>query len=91
MLDGGIVLTISFWIMIFMFTIETNSIKQKKYKLLSNAGLITLLFIMIFESTTLYCYMYIVLSIIFVLPLIEKSENYEKKLVRIGELYHGSF
>ena len=42
MLDGGIVLTISFWIMIFMFTIETNSIKQKKYKLLSNKSEATL-------------------------------------------------
>ena len=65
LLDGGIVLTVSFWNMIIGFAKEINKIPMVKYKVLCNASLIALLFVMLFDSTTLYIYMYMILSIIF--------------------------
>ena len=62
-LDGGIVLVIFFWMMIFQFSTQINAIKNTKYKVLCNATLIALLFVMLFESTTLYIYMYMILTI----------------------------
>lgn len=65
LLDGGIILTISFWNMIIGFAKEINKIRMVKYRVLCNASLIALLFVMLFDSTTLYIYMYMILSIIF--------------------------
>lgn len=65
LLDGGILLTISFWNMIIGFAKEINKIGMGKYRVLCNASLIALLFVMLFDSTTLYIYMYMILSIIF--------------------------
>lgn len=65
LLDGGIILTISFWNMIIGFAKEINKIRMVKYRVLCNTSLIALLFVMLFDSTTLYIYMYMILSIIF--------------------------
>lgn len=68
MLDGGVILTIGFWNMILVFASKINYLKEKKYIVLCNAVLLVLLIIMLFDSTTLYVYMYIVLAIIYSLP-----------------------
>ena len=64
-LDGGLVLTISFWWMILGFAKNINKIRITRYKILCNVSLLALLSVMLFESTTLYIYMYMILSIIF--------------------------
>lgn len=64
-MDGGLILTIAFVMMILGFVKRVNEIKMIKYKVLCNASLIALLFIMVFDSTTLYIYMYMILSVIF--------------------------
>ena len=61
----SVILMISFWGMILGFAKDINKIKITRYRVLCNASLIALLFIMLFESTTLYIYMYMILSIIF--------------------------
>lgn len=75
LLDGGIVLMISFWIMILTFVNDINNIKIIRYRVLCNACLIALLFVMIVDSTTLYIYMYIILSIMFCVDKIIKNEG----------------
>ena len=73
LLDGGLVLAFAFWTMILGFAKNINKIKIVRYKVLCNASLMALLFIMLFDSTTLYIYMYMILSIIFsVRKLIQK-------------------
>lgn len=64
LLDGGIVLTFAFWNMMIGFAKAINRIKTARYRVLCNASLIALLFVMLFDSTTLYIYMYMILSII---------------------------
>lgn len=64
-LDGGLALMASFWGMIFGFAKNINRIRITRYKVLCNASLMSLLVIMLFESTTLYIYMYMILSIVF--------------------------
>ena len=56
---------ISFWRMIFGFASNIDKININRYKVLCNASMLALLSIMLFESTTLYVYMYMILSIIF--------------------------
>ena len=77
LLDGGIVLCISFWLMLLTFAKSINRVVEKQYRILSNGCLIVLLLIMVFDSPTLYCYMFILLTIIFALPhvLAEKRET----------------
>ena len=73
-LDGGLVLAFTFWAMILGFAKNINKIKIVRYKVLCNASLMALLFIMLFDSTTLYIYMYMILSIIFsVRKIIQKK------------------
>ena len=73
-LDGGLVLAFTFWTMILGFAKNINKIKIVRYKVLCNASLMALLFIMLFDSTTLYIYMYMILSIIFsVRKIIQKK------------------
>lgn len=68
LIDGGIVLLVLFWTMLFSAVSDVNKIIEKKYRILINAVMITLMFVMIFDSTTSYCYMFIILSIIYSLP-----------------------
>lgn len=76
LLDGGIILTISFWNMIIGFAKGINKITVVRYKVLCNASLIALLFVMLFDSTTLYIYMYMILSIVFYVGhMIKQSEG----------------
>lgn len=75
-LDGGLILSIAFWVMIFGFCKNLKTIKNKKFLILCNAILCVYMLIMIFESISLYYYMFIFLSILYVLPdIIESSEK----------------
>ncbi len=74
-LDGGIIVSIAFLFMLITFCKNTKNIANSKYKVLVNVILITFLFIMIFESTTSYCYMFICFAIIYVLPDIIKNKE----------------
>ena len=78
LLDGGIVLLISFWVMMLKCVQGTKRL-PRKYLVLVNVALSVLLFVMIFESPSLYCYMYIIMAIILVLPKV-LSENQAKVL-----------
>lgn len=84
MLDGGLILTIAFLMMIVAFISKICFIEQKQYRVLVNAVLLTLFFIMIFDSTTLYCYMYIILAIVYVVPSLERTQS--KSGIKTGEL-----
>ncbi len=75
MLDGGIVLTLAFWNMISAFLNRSNYIREKGVRVLCNAVLIALLIVMVFDSTTLYCYMFVILSICYALPELLEDEN----------------
>lgn len=79
LLDGGAVLTIAFWIMIFTFIKPAEKISEGKYRVFVNSSIIALLFVMIFDSTTLYSYMYIILTIIYAAPVLctEKAMKQE--------------
>lgn len=68
MLDGGILLTILFWGMISSFISKIDKVKSKIYRTIGNTSVIILLFLMIFDSTTLYMYMYITLILIYKIP-----------------------
>ncbi|WP_058301362.1 O-antigen ligase family protein [Gorillibacterium timonense] len=75
LLDGGIVLCAAFWTMMFTYASYIDNLKHLRYKVLSNAILIVLLIVMIFDSTTLYCYMFIFLAILVKLPNIENDRS----------------
>lgn len=75
LLDGGIILLASFWGMIFRCIRDIDNILKRKYVVLVNVTLSVLLFIMIFESVSLYCYVYILLAIMLVLPQILDKEK----------------
>ena len=82
LLDGGIILFISFWKMMTTFCENIKRVSNEKVKALSNSILIIFLIIMIFESTTLYSYLFIFLSIVYTLKYnseLNKSMK-EKKL-----------
>lgn len=79
LLDGGLISLILFEFMFFSFCKNTKNISNQKYKAIINTVLIIFSIIMIFESTSLYCYMFMCLSIIYVLPdIIENTEKGEK-------------
>ena len=75
LLDGGLMLTIFFWLMIFTFIKPAKKIPEGKYRVFVNSSIVALLFVMIFDSTTLYSYMYVILTIIHAVPFLctEKS------------------
>jgi len=76
LLDGGIIGFFAFWFMIFHCCENINNIKSSKYRALINAILIAFSVVMIFESTSLYCYMFMCLAIIYVLPsVINKNDK----------------
>ncbi len=83
-LDGGLVGAITFWLMIFTFCKNTKKILSEKYKVLINVIIIIFSAIMIFESTSLYCYMYICLSMIYALPNIIKDIKKGEKNINMG-------
>lgn len=76
LLDGGFIILISFFTMISSYTYQINNIRDRKYKILMNSVLICILFVMIFDSTTLYCYMYIILSLMYSFPEIINLNNH---------------
>ncbi|MDD6808017.1 MAG: O-antigen ligase family protein [Oscillospiraceae bacterium] len=63
-LDGGIVLLVFFWMMILSVSHSINRMNNKRLVIVSNAILICVLFIMIFDSVSLYCYSYVLFAII---------------------------
>lgn len=73
-LDGGIVLCILFFNMLFSFCKNVKYISNKKCKILCNIVLIAILNIMFLESSTIYCYYIICLSIIYVLGMLAKDK-----------------
>ena len=83
LLDGGVMLTISFWIMIFAFIKPAKKIPEVKYRVFVNSSIIALLFVMIFDSTTLYSYMYVVLTIIHAVPFLRTEKSIKEKCGRI--------
>lgn len=83
LLDGGVMLTISFWIMIFAFIKPAKKIPEVKYRVFVNSSIIALLFVMIFDSTTLYSYMYVVLTIIHAVPFLCTEKSIKEKCSRI--------
>lgn len=78
LLDGGLIGLILFTLMIFSFCKNIKNISNPKYKALINIVIIIFSIIMIFESTSLYCYMYMCFSIIYVLPDIIENIKKEK-------------
>ena len=76
-------LTISFWIMIFAFIKPAKKIPEGKYRVFVNSSIIALLFVMIFDSTTLYSYMYVVLTIIHAVPFLCTEKSIKEKCGRI--------
>lgn len=76
LLDGGLVISIIFILMLFAFCKNVKNISNPKYKMLINSMLIIFSIIMIFESPTLYCYMFMCFAMIYALPdAIEKAEK----------------
>lgn len=84
LLDGGLVGLILFMLMLFSFCKGIKKIEEPKYRFLINIVIIIFSVIMIFESTSLYCYMYMCFSIIYALPDI--IENMKE-----GENQNGNF
>lgn len=86
LLDGGGVLTFFFWVMILTFIKPAKKIANKKYRVFVNSSVIALLFVMIFDSTTLYCYMYIILAVLYAVPFLcdekRRRENATKNSCR---------
>lgn len=79
LLDGGIVGFIAFWYMVLFCCKNIKNIKNQKYRVLVNAILIIFSIIMIFESTSFYCYMFMFLAIVYVLPNI--TDKVDKEMV----------
>lgn len=68
LLDGGIVLCVAFFMMMFAYVSYIDKLEEKRFRVLSNAVLISFFMVMIFDSTTIYCYMYIFLTMLVKLP-----------------------
>lgn len=81
LLDGGILLAVAFCLMIMQCCFGINKMKSNKIRFLCNTVLISLLFIMIFDSTTLYCYMYVMLGLIVAFTGTDKIKTAHKQCV----------
>lgn len=68
LLDGGVVALILFWMMFITCIQSVERIKQARYKCVFNTFIIISLAISIFESPSLYCYIYIFLALCYSLP-----------------------
>ena len=64
LLDGGIILFTLFWLMILSVAHSINKIKNKVMVILSNSTFMCTLFMMAFDSVSLYCYSYVLFAII---------------------------
>lgn len=80
LIDGGLVLFAAFWAMILGFSSAVRNIKGERLVALCNVSLILLLFIMLFDSTTLYVYMYICLALIYAIPEAQRERAGEKRI-----------
>lgn len=63
-LDGGIILLALFWMMILSVSHSINKMKNKVMIIVSNSALICTLFVMVFDSVSLYCYSYVLFALI---------------------------
>ena len=80
LIDGGVVLLFSFWMMILSYGKFITKLQDVRVKVLSNATLIAFLSIMLTEAVTIYVYFYLFLSILLALyKIVEKKRgvNYE--------------
>lgn len=81
LMDGGIILFAAFAVMMYGVAAKIREIPGIRYRMLANASLVALLFIMIFDSTTIYCYMYVILSIDLTLPYILEKNIYSVRIL----------
>lgn len=87
LLDGGVTLTFFFWMMILAFIKPARKIPKGKYRIVVNCSIIALLFVMIFDSATLYSYMYIILALIYSAPVLCKEKSMQRKY-DIKKIWH---
>lgn len=84
LLDGGIVLLTLFWMMILSVAHSINKMKNKTMIILSNSALICTLFMMVFDSVSLYCYSYVLFAIIMNSEFLFDSETKSLKKLNPG-------
>lgn len=86
LLDGGIILFTLFWMMILSVAHSINKMKNKTMIILSNAALVCTLFMMVFDSVSLYCYSYVLFAIIMNSEFLfnSEAEHSEKSLIPEG-------
>lgn len=86
LLDGGIILFVLFWMMILSVAHSINKMKNKTVIILSNAALVCTLFMMVFDSVSLYCYSYVLFAIIMNSEFLfdSEAEYSEKSLIPEG-------
>lgn len=86
LLDGGIILFALFWMMILSVAHSINKMKNKTVIILSNAALVCTLFMMVFDSVSLYCYSYVLFAIIMNSEFLfdSEAEYSEKSLIPEG-------
>lgn len=65
LLDGGIIIAILYYIMFISFIKNIKNVQNDKIKIIINIAIILYSLIMIVESTSLYCYIYIFLGMIY--------------------------
>ncbi|WP_455791691.1 O-antigen ligase family protein [Amedibacillus sp. YH-ame10] len=98
LLDGGIILTISFYLFMISACVNINKTKITKLKITSNACLILVLLVMLFESISESNYLFLLLSYFVYLPnlCIKQSVQegeimglYRKYKLKFNKLYYG--
>lgn len=83
-LDGGVILFTLFWAMILSLAQSINKMKNKILVIVSNAALICTLFMMVFDSVSLYCYSYVLFAIIMNSEFLFDSETKSLKKLNPG-------
>lgn len=83
-LDGGVILFTLFWAMILSLAQSINKMKNKILVIVSNAVLICTLFMMVFDSVSLYCYSYVLFAIIMNSEFLFDSETKSLKKLNPG-------
>ena len=81
LIDGGIVLSIVFIGMMYAVALTIDRIKHQKCRMLSNIILAILMFVMCFESPTIYCHMYLFFGIALSLPKVLNDLQADGRLV----------
>lgn len=77
LLDGGIVLCVCFYAMMYQFLRPIRSVKREAVRAFANTCIVSVLLLMIFESTTDYYYISIFLVLISQLPELTNPEGQE--------------